>query len=533
MALLGLGTIENPYLISTVNDLLLIKDYDGAGQYFELTNDIQLPYRDSRFPITTIISSCTIDGKGYKLHGGEIYSSANPPTTNWGIFSRISSVTVRNLGLENITVVAGARTGLFAGSSSGSCSFENCYIKGGQVRSYANPNSGSSAWNYYGGFVGYPSSAIVFTNCFINTLNLLGFSYVGGFVGLTNGHTFTNCYSIISGGVYSGSVGSFAPSATNGHIISSSYYSNSGTNSNGANLRTTEQLKNPTNLPTFDFENIWGYNSEFNDGYPLQKVFLPIESLPVIDSRRVVSYMNLIDSTSIGDIVHPLIKLVQVDSYIDAFNSKIYLDLIMIIRKQIKVVSDVQRIDSSTNQKIKVIKELLSYMNKITNQVKDTNNLSKAQLNTMVKLLENQNDIRIVQYLMNDIYMISNFDNGVHLENKSITQYQKTKTEVRLMALAGDTVQLQVKFKTFDGTVIEPTNVKLKIYLPTSLGTFDLINTIPLSNDEKVSVGEYKYDYTTPSDLDTSQVSYLVYEFSGLVQDSITLARGKINIRFV
>ena len=100
------------------------------------------------------------------------------------------------------------------------------------------------------------------------------------------------------------------------------------------------------------------------------------------------------------------------------------------------------------------------------------------------------------------------------------------------MAYTGDTVRLKVKFKTYNGNAIDPTDVKLKIYKPT-INSYELISTIQLSPANKVGVGEYQYDYTIPENLINSGVKFLVYEFSGLYNGSTTLARDKIDVRFV
>ena len=48
-----------------------------------------------------------------------------------------------------------------------------------------------------------------------------------------------------------------------------------------------------------------------------------------------------------------------------------------------------------------------------------------------------------------------------HLKVKFFSSI-KHKTEVNIVAYIGDTVRLKVNFKTFDGTAIEPEDVKLK-----------------------------------------------------------------------
>lgn len=103
------------------------------------------------------------------------------------------------------------------------------------------------------------------------------------------------------------------------------------------------------------------------------------------------------------------------------------------------------------------------------------------------------------------------------------------------MAFIGDTVTLNVRFKTSKGNAIDPTDVTLKIFKPT-ITSFELIDTISLTSDHKVSIGEYEIDYTIPSYLEfTNSITshYIVAEFSGMYNGKPTLTRKRIPVRFV
>lgn len=561
MALLGSGTELDPYLISTVDDLLLISNGTTTDwKHYKMTNDIELPYRDSRFPIASQKAYIVFDGDGYKFTNLNQYENRYNSTSyeGWGIFDRVFSAHFKNVGCEGFSLNIYAKAGCFAGTAGGDTRFENCYVKNCQIRGYG---SGSDYWRYMGGFVGYATTPVTFVNCFVSESQIVGTSYSGGFIGFGASHVFENCYSYAYvhnyKDTYAGAFvdGRYTATTTNCYYAK---YNNGNQVSNGATLLTLEQLKDPTNLVGFDFNNVWGIKQDYNNGLPIQKIFLPVESPPMIDSRQVTSFVKVINSSATGNLVipnfefvqvgsytnaitstawanlvHPNIKVIQVGSYIKPITSSVYADLIQIVRKQIQVVSSVGKIDTYNTRKVKAVKEILSFMNKITGQVIVTSNIKPKQLITLIDLLENGNDVSVIQYLLNDVYMVDVEKGIFHLEDKTSTHHIETKTEVRTMALTGDTVQLQVQFKTFDGNAIEPTNVALKIYKPTSLNTFELLETISLSETEKVGVGEYHYNYTIPTELNASSINFIVYEFSGLYQNSTTLARGKVNIRFV
>jgi hypothetical protein len=525
MALVGDGTLENPYQISTVNDLVQVPSYDGVGKHFKLMNDIQLPYRDSRFPLSSF--SGVFDGNGKKFTGLDIYLN----TTNYvGLFSYISNATFKNLGFKSCSVLGKEYIGMVAGDCGSNVVFENCYIDTCFVQTYA--PSGISGYSYAGGFVGRATSPITFRNCFVRNAVIKAISYVGGFVAYGNGHTFERCYSYLNSNCFAktGGIGAFAPTQTSGHNTSTSYYvSVAGANGQGATLVTDTQLKNPANLPNLDFNNVWIILPDENQGYPIQRVFVKV---PTAESRNISSFMKAISTSTWVDLIIPLTQLVEVGSFMQPITTSTFAELIQVIRQQINVVSQMSKINTNIDRKVKAVQEILSYMNKITGQAIITSNIEPQKLIALAKLLENGNEVAVLQYLLNDVYVNETRNDVQYQINRTSTHQITAKTEVRIVAYTGDTVRLKVNFKTYDGNAIDPTDVKLKIYKPTT-NSYELISTIQLSPANKVGVGEYQYDYVIPEDLINSGVNFLVYEFSGLYNGSTTLARDKIDVRFV
>lgn len=94
------------------------------------------------------------------------------------------------------------------------------------------------------------------------------------------------------------------------------------------------------------------------------------------------------------------------------------------------------------------------------------------------------------------------------------------------MAIRGDTVRLQVHFKTFEGASVSPEAITLTIYNYTQ----EVVETIeePQIFADQNNIGEYFYDYTIPSDLQ----DYFIFEFAGTYNKKAILSRQKIRLKF-
>ena len=85
--------------------------------------------------------------------------------------------------------------------------------------------------------------------------------------------------------------------------------------------------------------------------------------------------------------------------------------------------------------------------------------------------------------------------------------------------LAKDTIRLFVEFKDFDGKIIHPTNITLKIYDKKQ----NLIETITDNIIQETT--KYYYDYlATDSDF--------IFEFSGFYNDKAVLSRQLVTVKF-
>ncbi len=172
----GSGTETDPYLISNVTALELFRDYidsgNGAGEYFEITKDINMVKygegRDNWDPIgsETVPFQGTLDGLGHKING--LYASAS--ASYQGLFANIGeNGTVMQLTVDGKVSSGGDYAGGIAGKCDGQ--MYNCFVTADI----------SANGSYVGGIAGECSGSISLSGSAV-TINADG-NYVGGIVG--------------------------------------------------------------------------------------------------------------------------------------------------------------------------------------------------------------------------------------------------------------------------------------------------------------------------------------------------------------
>jgi hypothetical protein len=183
----GIGTADEPYLISTANELNSI-GYNPRlmDAHYKLINDIDLTGVDfftigaGLYPFTGVF-----DGNGKKV--------SNLGSTQ-GLFEYVKGehAHIGDLGLidPNIHAEEGNSVGSLVGTLA-SGSITNCYARGGNV-------SGNSR---IGGLVGNNRSSIA--NCY-SSASVSGGFRTGGLVGVNSNGTIINCYAegSVSGNYY-------------------------------------------------------------------------------------------------------------------------------------------------------------------------------------------------------------------------------------------------------------------------------------------------------------------------------------------
>lgn len=240
----GNGTRNNPYQISTPNQMAYLSDmvsagYDYAGQYFLLTNNISLS-NQSWYPIgdASHIFKGNFDG------GGHLVDSINVINSSFsykGLYGFVKNDTIKNLHVkacitynpsvdgycssgciagraDSSTFVScvvdkcsinGGCVGGFVGETQGVCKFIDCIIISGTIQ--ANQYYYGSSTSYAGGITGTSSGNILINNCRINVTTLSSnaygthtssnytiTSYCGGLVGVAQSSSINGCTLNIS-----------------------------------------------------------------------------------------------------------------------------------------------------------------------------------------------------------------------------------------------------------------------------------------------------------------------------------------------
>ncbi len=212
----GLGTIENPYLISEAQELGAIIYYNPDLCY-KLTNDIDLVGINWSMAIIPIFHG-SFDGNGFVIKNLRIDGMRD-----LGLFGELCGgapgkvIQVKNLGLIDVSVHGKwDEVGILAGYNSGD--IRSCYCTGmaignRRVGGLFGFNCGrlidSYSWasveglNYVGGIAGLNTSSI--DNCY-NTGSVSGQGTIGGLVGCNEDGSVNSCYSTgkVSGNSYIG-----------------------------------------------------------------------------------------------------------------------------------------------------------------------------------------------------------------------------------------------------------------------------------------------------------------------------------------
>ena len=188
LALNGEGTEENPYTVSSADELKSFREAvnngdNFAGQYVQMTQDIDLEGEALGGPIGSVSNKSfagTFDGKGYTIKG---------LNTSGGLFGYVGASsydpgTICNLTVEGtVTSGAGNCTGGIVGRLNYG-TIENCV-------SYVGV-SGAAAT---GGVAGYAGSGAIVNKCF-HSGDVRGTgNFVAGVVGQNYG-TIRNCYHV-------------------------------------------------------------------------------------------------------------------------------------------------------------------------------------------------------------------------------------------------------------------------------------------------------------------------------------------------
>ena len=218
----GSGTKDDPWLISSVEDLQLLAntinngnaaEFDADctdtgngipgnyhGYYFRQTTDLDLKGIENWDPIG-YSGGCYFAGH----YDGDGHTISNAKSTGKnddegfataGIFGWLAFGSVKNLTVKNADFFAeGNKNMSYAGgvlAVAYSCTVENCSVYNSKIESRRAPNENS---NYAGGITGIASNSS-FKKCTSIENTIRHGSFGGGFIGALDGgnSNFTNCY---------------------------------------------------------------------------------------------------------------------------------------------------------------------------------------------------------------------------------------------------------------------------------------------------------------------------------------------------
>lgn len=235
----GTGNADNPYRVSTVEDLFYVKANPNAS--YILTQNIdtsssELSIGDEALPFNGVF-----DGNGFTIETDNSNSG--------GLFGCIgSNGTVKNLSVSAGSM-RGETRGILADINRGTV--DSCFAKGDL----------ENCTVYTGGLIGYNSGTVL--NCGAEVYNVYPCSaFAGGLIGCSENGTVSNCYAVINNSGTKENIGILIGSnkSTN---ISGCYggrYGNIpgvGTGSDPVTLLSSDKLKSAEAFGLFDFQNTW------------------------------------------------------------------------------------------------------------------------------------------------------------------------------------------------------------------------------------------------------------------------------------
>ncbi len=177
----GTGTLEDPYLISSIYDFNFIGQHSSSN--FKIVKDLDA--KNISFQPVTLYGS--LDGNGHKIY--DLNFDRGYITASTGLFSSVgSNALVKNLTLENCHFKSSrAACGMIAGNNFGT--LENIGVIGGSVE------SGNSE---AGGIVGYSRGSL--KHCY-SSADVKGYT-AGGLVGIN--FYYGTIYNSLAAGTVSG-----------------------------------------------------------------------------------------------------------------------------------------------------------------------------------------------------------------------------------------------------------------------------------------------------------------------------------------
>ena len=215
-----LGTIDDPFLICTVQDLVNFSNYVNSGntttdKYWKMINDLDLVGIN-----WNPIGNASYYFQGHFDGNSKMISNLtiNKGTTSYiGLFGCITNAEIKNLGIETCQITGDGCVGALSGLATNISTIENCYVTNGSISGYRLVGGLIGRDNYY--------SNLTIKNCYVIGSVTGMRDAVGGLVGglfSAAMNNISNCYAIceVSG---SYSIGGLVGAQAHYGIIDKSY----------------------------------------------------------------------------------------------------------------------------------------------------------------------------------------------------------------------------------------------------------------------------------------------------------------------
>lgn len=182
--IIGDGSEQNPYQISSPTTFIYLMSSDTKGKYYTITNNLDFKGID----YTRINFYGHLDGKDHTL--------SNINTTGAGVFDNLgdynSASSVQSLKVTNLIVKPNSIGGSIGGLASAinNTTITNVHLLSGEVNNIKGINSLSAT----GGFAGNVDNKTTINNC-SSALNVSADTNAGGFIGLNQNATIINSHT--------------------------------------------------------------------------------------------------------------------------------------------------------------------------------------------------------------------------------------------------------------------------------------------------------------------------------------------------
>ena len=296
----GLGTIDNPYIVTTPEEYKSISQAPTAC--YKLGNDIDM---SSSPGLACNTFSGIFDGNGHRITGqtGNLQSAFCRYLTGGAV--------VKNVGFAlNLNNSSGTCTGGVAAEVYGDCTIQkvwiepaipgtNAYIRSTASSPYYTPYAGGIVGRIYSGVVliedCYVADYVQIMTTDLSTTAPYSPARAGGAVGSYEGGTLTlrrfyKVRAVNAGGIYS--TGAFDQiiykAGRTEPITSYNYYNRDYSNATSpyGERKTTAEMQSKATYITWDFVNTW----KIDGGYPTLRFAAP----PKIESRTINSKIQFV-----------------------------------------------------------------------------------------------------------------------------------------------------------------------------------------------------------------------------------------------